>query len=261
MTAAIDPGLFVTAAKILIATVLLSIISALLARRGLPQLVSRRDRGGVAVVCGVIAAMYVGIAGFLAAAADDRLQLAEAPQVRTRAEFIERRDAGPTPGGLLLQASISERSQARADGVVADIRRLPDRYLLDLPGGPPVIATGITSDRQAWEWPRDGAGERVLRRGDPVVVWGSLQKGMGTGGPTSATGLSEVRMIAAGDITSFLTGYLPAVERTGRAVLGLAVLNLLLAAAMAAIGAATLRRLTRDGTDAPPRITWRSGPR
>ncbi|MFY9490746.1 MAG: hypothetical protein WAP49_07705, partial [Mycobacterium sp.] len=95
MTAAIDPGLFVTAAKILIATVLLSIISALLARRGLPQLVSRRDRGGVAVVCGVIAAMYVGIAGFLAAAADDRLQLAEAPQVRTRAEFIERRDAGP----------------------------------------------------------------------------------------------------------------------------------------------------------------------
>ena len=255
MTAAIDPGLFVTAAKILIATVLLSIISALLARRGLPQLVSRRDRGSVAVVCGVIAAMYVGIAGFLAAAADDRLQLAEAPQVRTRAEFIERRDAGPTPGGLLLQASISERSQARPDGVVADSRRLPDRYLLDLPGGPPVIATGITSDRQAW------AGERVLRRGDPVVVWGSLQKGMGTGGPTSATGLSEVRMIAAGDITSFLTGYLPAVERTGRAVLGLAVLNLLLAAAMAAIGAATLRRLTRDGTDAPPRITWRSGPR
>jgi hypothetical protein len=28
---------------------------------------------------------------------------------------------------------------------------------------------------------------------------------------------------------------------------------------MAAIGAGTLRRLTREGTDAPPRITWRSG--
>jgi hypothetical protein len=259
VTDAIVPGLFVAADKILIGTVLLSIISALLARRGLPRLVSRRDRGGVAVVCGVIAAMYVGIAGFLAMAADNHLRVADVPQVRTRAEFIDRRDAGPTPDGLLLQASISESSPASADGVVATTGRLPDRYLLDLPGGPPVIAEGITSKGQAWAWPRDGSGERVLHRGDPVVVWGSLRKGMGAGGPTSATGLSEVRMVAAGDITTFLRSYAPAVERTGRVVLGFAALNLLLAAAMAAIGAGTLRRLTREGTDAPPRITWRSG--
>lgn len=257
----VTPELFAAAAKIIIATVLLSIITALLARRALPRLVSRRDRAGVAVVCGAIAVMYVAIAGFLAFAAGDHMQVADVPQIRTRAEFIDRRDAGPTPGGVLLQAAISEWNPASADGVVATVWRLPDRYLLDLPGGPPVIAEGITSEGQMWEWPRDASGAPVLRRGTPVVVWGSLQKGMGAGGPTSATGLSAVRMIAAGDITSFLTGYVPVVERTGRVVLGLATLNLLLAVAMAAVGVATLRRLTRDGTDDPPRITWRSGPR
>lgn len=261
MTAAIAPELSASAAKILIATVLLSIVAALLTRRGLPRLVSRRDRGGVVLVCGVIAAMYLAIAGFLAVAATDHLQVADLPHVRTRAEFLDRRDAGATPGGLLLQARISDRSPAAADGVVATDRRLPERFLLDLPGGPPVIAEGITADRQAWGWPRDGSGERVLRRGDPVVVWGSLRKGMGTGGPTSATGLTEVRMVATGDITSFLAGYRPDVEGTGRAVFVLAVLNLLLAATMTAVAAATILRLTRNGTDAPPRITWRSGPR
>lgn len=255
------PELSAAAAKILIATVLLSIITALLAGRALPRLVSRHDRGGVEVVCGAITVMYIAIAGFLAFAADDHMQVADAPQVRTRAEFIDRRDAGATSGGVLLQAAISERNPASPDGVVAKAGRLPDRYLLDLPGGPPVIAEGIRSQGQAWGWPHDATGEPVLRRGDPVVVWGSLQKGMGAGGPTSATGLSEVRMIAAGDITSFLAGYAPVVERTGRVVLGLAAVNLLLALAMAAVCVTTLRRLTRDGTDAPPSITWRSGPR
>ncbi len=255
------PELFAAAAKIIIATVLLSVVALLLARRALPGLVSRRDRGGVVVVCGAVTAMYVAIAGFLAFAADDHMQVADVPQVSTRAEFIDRRDAGTTAGGVLLQAAISERNPASADGVVATVGRLPDRYLLDLPGGPPVIAEGITSEGQMWEWPRDASGAPVLRRGTPVVVWGSLQKGMGAGGPTSATGLSEVRMIAGGDIATFLAGYVPVVERTGRVVLGLAMLNLLLAATMAAVGLTTLRRLTRDGTDDPPRITWRSGPR
>ncbi len=85
---------------------------------------------------------------------------------------------------------------------------------------------------------------------------------MGTGGgPTSYTGLADVRKVAVGDIRSFLDEYVPVAERTGRAVLALAALNGLFAAAMAGIGVMAFRRLARTGDETPPKITWRSGPR
>lgn len=267
------PSLIVSAAKILVGTVLLSIVAALLVRRALPSLVSRHDRTGGALICGVLACGYLAIAVFLTMSADDQLQVGELPQVRTRGEFISRRDAPVQPGGVLMQATLSDRNPASADGVVASLscpavgsfrlpayaRELPHRYLLDFPGGPPVVAAGIDSSLHTWGWPADGAGACVLRHGAPVVVWGVLGKTMGGGEATSQTGLVETRMIAAGDITAFLNDYVPAAHRTATAVFGWAALNAVLAGVMVVVGARTYLRLTRTGTDTPPRITWRSG--
>ncbi len=280
LTGEYAPDLFVSATKIFIATVLLSILSVLLVARSLPQLVSKHDRHSVALVFSVIVTMYLAVGAFLAAAADAQLRVRTLPEVRTRDEFLEWRDSPVDPGEMLLEARISadmpELEAPHYRGATAWYRcpeigplrlpavggRLPSRYLLDLPGGPPLVASGIESGNQAWAWPSDGSGGCALRRGDPVVVWGNLTPGMGTGGgPTSYTGLADVRTIAVGDIRSFLDGYVPVAEHTGRAVLGLAALNGLLATVMAVIGLRAFRRLARTGDATPPKITWRSGPR
>ncbi|MGB0876647.1 MAG: hypothetical protein ACPGXI_06245 [Mycobacterium sp.] len=282
LTGEYAPDLFFSATKIFIATVLLSILSVLLVARSLPQLVSKHDRHSVAIVFSVIVVMYLAVGAFLAAAADNQLRVTTLPEVRTRDEFLEWRDSPVDPGEMLLEARISaampELEAPQHHGTTAWYRcpeigpirlpafggLLPSRYLLDLPGGPPVVASGIESGNQAWAWPSasDGSAGCALRRGDPVVVWGNLTPGMGTGGgPTSYTGLADVRKIAVGDIRSFLDGYVPVAEHTGRAVLGLATLNGLLAAVMAGIGLMTFRRLARTGDATPPKITWRSGPR
>lgn len=277
LTGEYAPRLLSTAATIFAATAVLSILATLLVARGLPPLVSRRDRHAVALVCGVIAAMYLAVGAFLAAGAHDEMRVRDLPQLRTRDEFIQWRDSPADTGGVLLEARVSdampELGAPYAPGEVASYdcpvvgslrlpstgHRFPPRYLLDFPGGPAVVATGIDSGDQAWAWPSPG--KCALRRGDEAVVWGNLQGGMGAGGPTSYTGVAEVRIIAVGDIRSFLDTYVPVAERTGRAVLGLAALNGALALTMAAIGVRTYRRLSRAGTDAPPRITWRTGPR
>lgn len=275
------PDLFLRAAKIFTATALLSIVAVLLVARSLPQLVSKHDRHLLAVVFAAIVTMYLAIGGFLTIAATEELQVSTLPQVSTRDEFIALRDTPQGQPGLLLEAKIAatmtELGPPQHRGVVASYQcltigplrlpasgqRLPARYLLDFPGGPPVVADGIESGDQTWAWPSSGDGSAacVLRWGDPVVVWGDLQPGMGAGGPTSYTGLTDVRMIAVGDLESFLHGYVPVAERTARAVLAWAALNGLLATAMAGIGLVTYRRLARTGTDAAPKITWRSGPR
>lgn len=277
-TGEVAPDLFASAAKISVATVVLSILAVLLVVRALPQLVSRHDRRSVALVFVALTVMYLAVGAFLDAAAHDAMRVQHLPQLRTRAEFIAWRDSPTAAGGVLLQARISDGMatlESYRDGVVASYRcptigalrfstpgQLPAHYLLDFPGGPPIVTGRISSD-QAWAWPsrEDNPGECVLRRGDPVVVWGELQAGVGTGGPTSSTGLANIQKIAVGDLRSFLGEYVPVAEHTGRAVLALAALNGVLAATMAVIGLRAYRRLARLGTDAPPRITWRSGPR
>lgn len=271
------PDLFGTAARILVATGLLTVVAVLLISRGLPQIVSRRDRHSAALVCGVLAAMYLAVGWFLWAAADEALAFNELPEVRTRDEFIELRDSSEDPGGLLLQARISAAMPELENppGVIASYRcpaigawrlpptggSLPARFLLELPGGPPVVAEGLHSASQAWDWPSPGDGSCALRRGDAVVAWGVMQGGMGAGGPTSYTGLTDVQLIAAGDIESFRRDYVPVAERTSGAVLALAAVNGVLAAVMVVVGLMSHRRLSREGTDEPPKITWRSGPR
>ncbi len=278
-TGEVAPDLFARAARISVATVVLSIIAVLLVVRALPQLVSRHDRHSVAIVFMALAVMYLVVGAFLDAAAHDGMRVQHLPQLRTRAEFIDWRDSPTDPGGVLLEARVSagtpELGSSYRDGVVASYScptigrlrfpasgQLPDQYLLDFPGGPPIVI-GPISPGQAWAWPSpdDNPGDCVLRRGDPVVVWGELQAGMGTGGPTSYTGLANIQKIAVGDIRSFLGEYVPVAEHTGRAMFALAVLNGLLAATMAGVGVRAYRRLARVGTDTPPRITWRSGPR
>lgn len=280
LTGGVVPDLFASAARISVATVVLSIIAVLLVTRALPQLVSRHDRRSVALVFVVLTVMYLLVGAFLNAAAFDASRVQHLPQLRTRDEFIDWRDSPTDSGAVLLEANISdaapELGSPYRDGVVAAYRcptidalrflapgqRLPTQYLLDFPGGPPIVAGRISSD-QAWAWTSSdhNPGDCVLRRGDPVVVWGELRGGMGTGGPTSYTGLANVQKIAMGDIASFLGEYVPVAEHTERAVLALAVLNGVLAAAMAGIGLRAYRRLARVGTETPPRITWRSGPR
>jgi hypothetical protein len=279
VTGAYSPDVFLQATRIFAATVLLSIVAVLLIGRSLPQVVSKHDRNSVAVVFGAMAAMYLAVAGFLASAATEQWGLANLPQVRSRDEFIKLRDAPGNPGAILLEARVSgampDLGPPSHSGVVASYRcsaigpirlpasdqRLPARYLLDLPGGPPVVTGGIGSGDQAWAWPGDGSGQCMLVRGDPAVAWGRLRAGMGNGGPTSYTGLTDVRAIAAGDIETFLSEYVPVAERTYRVVGALAVLNGVLAAAMVGIGLMAFRRLARTGTDTPPMIRWRSGSR
>jgi hypothetical protein len=274
-TGEVASDLLVRGARILVATVVLSVVTVLLVGRGLPQLVSRRDRHGVAVVCGALSVMYAAVAVFLAVVAGEGTRAADLPVLRDRADFIAWRDGPHHPGGVLLAGTISELTPEvdPPHGVVASHSclavgsrrfpmpgsRLPHRYVVDFPGGPPVVVEGIDSGIQAWNWP-SGAGKCVLRRGDRVVVWGDLRGGLG-GGTTSYTGVADVRIVAAGDVTTFLQVYVPAAERTGRAVLAWAVLNGALAVTIAVIGVLCYRRLARTGTDAPPRITWHTGPR
>ncbi|MCB0925496.1 MAG: hypothetical protein KDB50_13285 [Mycobacterium sp.] len=276
LTGDVAARLVADAAKILVGTVILSILAVLLIVRALPRLSSRRDRGNVILICCALAGGYLFVAMFLTMAADQHLRVGQLPQLRTREEFLARRDGLEQLGGVLMEATISDRNPELRSGVVASIscptiggvripgtaHRLPDRYLLEFPGGPPVIAAGITSSLQAWRWPQDdddGSSDCVLRRSTPVVVWGDVRKGMGGEMSTSQTGLADTQLIAVGDIASFLRDYVPIAQRTGRAVHALAVLNAALGAVMIAVGVATWRRLTHHGTDTPPRITWRSG--
>ncbi|MDY6998411.1 MAG: hypothetical protein SW019_17560 [Actinomycetota bacterium] len=267
------PELLVRASMILVVTVVLTVLAVLLTTVGLARLVSRHDRHGAAVACGMLAAMYGAVALFLAVAAAEVAGADALPVLRDRDAFVAWRDA--PQGAVLLDGVISGLSPEldppgevvaahaclTVDGRRLPVpgHRLPERYLVDFPGGPPVVVEGIDSGTQAWNWPA-ATGECVLRRGDRVVVWGQLQAGMG-GGTTSYTGLADVRLIAAGAPGAFLDSYLPAARHTGRAVLALAALNSALAIAVVALGLRTYRRLVRTGTDAPAKITWRSGPR
>lgn len=279
LTGDVAPDLFMRAARIAVATVILSGLTVLLVVHGLPQLVSRRDRRGALVVSAMLAGMYTAVAVFLAVVADTGMRVDRVPVLHDRDDFIASRDAPHDPAGVLLPGTISEHTAALEPphDVVAShpcLRigsqefplpggRLPERYLVDFPGGLPIVVDGITSGTRAWDWPSrgaEGAGTCVLRRGDSVVVWGQLVQGLG-GGATSYTGLADVRVIAGGDVSAFLDHYAPAAERTARAVLGLAFLNGALAVTVAILGVRTYRRLTRTGTDAPPRITWHTGGR
>lgn len=271
VTGTVAPNLMTTAAKLLTGTVILSIIAVFLVRRALPGLVSRHDRTGAALTCGGLGFGYLVLAVMLTMAADDQLQVDHLPQLRTRSEFINQRDAPSRPAGVLVQATVSDRNPESVDGAVASVscpaigsiklpgpgRQLPERYLLEFPSGPPLVTGGIDSSAQTWGWPSNKSGACVLHRGAPVVIWGVLSRNMGIGQATSQTGLADIRVIAVGDITSFLSGYVPAAVHTGKAVLGLAALNAGLAAVMIAVGGTAYIRLTRFGTDAAPRITWR----
>lgn len=271
VTGGFVPQLVADTAKLLAGTALLTIICMLLALRALPRLTSRRDRGGVAVICSALAGSYAAIGLFMAVAADEQTGVSTLPGLRTRDEFIAQRDAPSRPGGVLMEARLSERNLESADGVVASFacptighvripattQQMPERYLLEFPGGPPVVAAGIESGRRTWGWPTDGRGDCVLRRGSPVVVWGDIRKRIGGEASTSQTGLAHVQLIAVGDIASFLRDFVPAAMRTGRLTTTLAVLNVSFGVVMIAVGAATRRRLSRTGTDDPPAITWR----
>lgn len=273
LTGEVAPDLFAKAARISVATVVLSLVAVLLAVRAAPQLVSRNDRHSVALVFTAVAALYLAIGAFLASAAHDVSRVRDLPQLRTRDQFIDWRDSPTQPGPVLLEARISAAATEFEPGVVAWYRcptigplrlpatahQLPTRYLLDLPGGPPIVTGPIGTD-QAWAWPSTG-GDCVLHRGDPVVVWGELQGDMGAGGATSYTGLANVQTIAVGDTRSFLEDFVPVADRTGRAVNALAALNGVLAVVMVGVGLRASRRLARVGTDTPARITWRSGSR
>lgn len=79
LTGDVAARLVADAAKILVGTVILSILAVLLIVRALPRLSSRRDRGNVILICCALAGGYLFVAMFLTMAADQHLRVGQLP--------------------------------------------------------------------------------------------------------------------------------------------------------------------------------------
>lgn len=247
----------------------LAVITAVAARWLPRRLRSRRDRWPVLGLAAIVATFFGVIAMMLWRTADDGLQLASVPEIRTRDDLVTWRDAAPGERlyGVLVQAAVAAPGGGDAageTGEVASVRSVPIGPV-DLPaaatGPPPVMvlefdghplgSEGVTSIRQTWHWPEGPAGRPALSVGDPVVVWADIDAA-GVPGTVPGSGLTDVRLIAHGDIETFRGAAAPLVARTAAVALGFAVFDGLLAL-LVALGAVLLfRRLARSGTDDPP---------
>lgn len=156
-TGDVAPVLVGDATKILVGTVLLSLVAVLLTVRALPRLSSRRDRGSVTFVCCALAGGYLVVAMFLTTAADEHLRVGQLPQLRTRDEFLARRD-GPEQLGAFLwrQPSVI----GIPDPKTSSRRSLAQRSAVFGFPEPPHDCQTATS----WSFPAD---HRSSRQGSP----------------------------------------------------------------------------------------------
>lgn len=273
-------AIFERSAKTFGGTVIVAMMAAAIVVVVLPRLHSRADRWAAAVLCGVLVVAFTGIGLMLWRVADDGLQFANLPEVRTGDGILSWRNSaprhriygvlvegrlgrpapGPEPGGAALMASY----QCDNIGPPAPARIqpwLPSSFTLYLADDVQAWAQGIGSVRQAWDWPASGVRieECGLRAGDPVVFWGHPGATHSAGSDKQAPAINDTAVIAYGDIAAFRASFGPAAERTGRATLALAGLNGLLAVAIARTGVRAFRRLRREGDDQPPEFLWVSG--
>ncbi|PND58031.1 hypothetical protein CRM90_08470 [Mycobacterium sp. ENV421] len=269
-------AIFERAAKTFGGTVIVTILSVAVVVVVLPRLRSRADRWAAATLCAVLAAAFTAVAMMLWRIADDGLQFATLPEIRTGEGILDWRNSAPRHRiyGVLVEGRLGERTpgqrrdmstllasyQCENIGPPAPSRIqpwLPSSFTLHLADDSQAWAQGISSVRQAWGWPASGyrVEECGLRAGDPVVFWGQPGATHTTGSDKQAPAVNETAVLAYGDIAAFRASFGPGAERTGRATLALAVANGVLAAAIMVVGARHFIRLRRDGTGDPPRIT------
>lgn len=253
------------------ATAVAALVSLLAAVWVAPRLRSRHDRVSALLLYGLLAALHAAVGLLLWRAADDGLHLGAIPEVRSRSDLVAVRDAPAADRlyGVLVEAAIPARPPGLADpaGVVAWYRclaagpvrlpvgstYLPDTLTLEFDGYP-LGAEGIANPRLAWGWPKAADGDCRLRAGDPVVVWSDIDR-RGVPGTVPGSGLTDIRIVAYGNLDTFRTGAVPVIQAAGRVALALAIVNGVLAVVMVATALLTYRRLRRCGTDEPPAIS------
>lgn len=273
-------AIFERSAETFVGTVIVAMMTVAIVVAVLPRLRSRTDRWGAAVLCGVLSVAFTGIGLMLWRVADDGLQFAALPEVRTGAGILSWRNSAPRHRiyGVLVEGRLGAPARGQEPGDAALLASyqcdnigppapsriqpwLPSSFTLYLADDSQAWAQGIGSVRQAWDWPPSQVRieECGLRAGDPVVFWGHPGATHSAGSDKQAPAINDTAVIAYGDIPAFRASFGPAAERTGRATLALAGLNGLMAVAIATTGVRVFRRLGREGDDQPPAFTWASG--
>ncbi len=94
----------------------------------------------------------------------------------------------------------------------------PDRFVVTLFDGATITVAGITSPRQAHNWPEAGPDrhQHLLRYSDPVVIWAEP-------GPDPAS-LVRTRVIAYGTPVNFREDFLSDLIKTSRIISWIAIL-------------------------------------
>ncbi|MDZ7886117.1 MAG: hypothetical protein U5N53_25895 [Mycobacterium sp.] len=269
------PYLFERAAATFGGTVIASVFTVLVVIKVLPRLELRTAGSAAALLCACLAVMFAAVGLMLWRIADDGLQLAEVPIVGSAEEVLAWRHAEPHQRiyGVLLDGRLEREAHGEAREVETirtllariDCGRswsglsslaetwLPSGFVVKLADGSRAWVQGISSVRQAWNWPR-GEGrinECALYSDDPVVVWGDPGSMRALGSDEELPAVNAVRVLAYGDAAAFREGFIPAAQRTGRASLALGILNAALALWLSVIGWRTYRRLARDGGGGP----------
>ncbi len=143
-----------------------------------------------------------------------------------------RRSVGEGSGSDVLA-----RYTGRVPGAAGrNVNLLPPQFDLRLTDGTTLTISGITSPRQAYNWPEGGPARRqhFLRQGDPVVIW--ADPGLG------ATPLGTTRVIAYGSLDNFRDDFLSDLLKTSRVISWIAIVCMLVSAIPLSFG---LRHLLR----------------
>ena len=270
-------AIFERSAKTFAGTVIVVMVSVTIVVGALPRLRRRADRWPAALLCGALALAFSTTGMMLWRIADDGLQFATIPEIRSGAGILDWRNSAPRHRiyGVLVEGHLGEPVPGREQDVGSLLASyqcenvgttvqsriqpwLPSSFTVHLADDSQAWAQGIGSVRQAWDWPASGfrIEECGLRAGDPVVFWGHPGATHATGSDKQEPAINETAVIAYGDIAAFRASFGPGAERTGRATLALAGLNGLLALAIATVGVRAFRSLRRNGDDGPPRLIW-----
>jgi hypothetical protein len=260
-----------------VAVLVVALMSWLVLRLLFPRLTARHQAPFALLIGTVLAIAHVVAALGLWRVADDGVQLASVPVANTEAEILALRD-GPyrkrlfgvlteakagevrMPGGALERAPFAYFSCRRV-GSRSDTR-FPDPMAVTLGDGRTVLAAGIVTARQAWNWPEGGqhVDQCALRIGDPIVIWSDVAKATVAGSGRVVGALSDTRLVAYGTLADFRQGFVPKAVLTGQVFTALAAAAALLALIPLWFGIRLWRRLRRHGSDERPKqgptITW-----
>lgn len=113
-----------------------------------------------------------------------------------------------------------------------------------------VTLEGISSPRQAFQWPEGGPADqqRSLRHGDPVVVWADPGELVAANDGTRSPALTATRVIAFGGLDGFRREFLSDLVKTSRTFGWIAIVCMLLSAIPLSFGIRTLYRHRRAVT-------------